>query len=60
MTGTVGIGIIPTGFGIEVELHIYILGLPREKAQDLVEKAHIVYPYSNATRGNIDARLWLV
>lgn len=57
VTGTVGIGAIPTGFGIEVELHIAVPGLPREKAQELVDKAHIVCPYSNATRNNIDVRL---
>ena len=60
ITGTVGIGAIPTGFGIEVELQINVPDLPREQAQSLVEKAHIVCPYSNATRNNIDVRLSLV
>jgi Ohr subfamily peroxiredoxin len=60
VTGTVGIGPIPTGFGIEAELQISIPGLEREKAQALVDKAHIVCPYSNATRNNIDVRLTLV
>ena len=60
VTGTVGIGAIPSGFGIEVELRIAIPGLPSDKAQDLVDKAHIVCPYSNATRNNIDVRLSLV
>ena len=55
--GSVGIGQIPTGFGIEVELKISVPGLPREQAQALVQKAHIVCPYSNATRGNIDVKL---
>jgi osmotically inducible protein OsmC len=55
--GSVGIGQIPTGFGIEVELKISVPGLPREQVQTLVEKAHIVCPYSNATRGNIDVKL---
>jgi organic hydroperoxide reductase OsmC/OhrA len=31
--------------------------MPREQAEDLVQKAHIVCPYSNATRGNIDVTL---
>ena len=57
--GTVGIGPIPTGFGIEVELRISLPGVDREVAQALIEKAHIVCPYSNATRGNIDVRLVL-
>lgn len=60
VTGKVGIGAIPTGFGIEVELQIDIPGLPYEQALELVEKAHIVCPYSNATRNNIDVRLRLV
>ena len=55
--GSVGIGPIPTGFGIEVELKINVPGLPREQVQALVQKAHIVCPYSNATRGNIDVKL---
>ena len=55
--GTVGIGQIPTGFGIEVELKIHVPGLPREEVEALVQKAHIVCPYSNATRGNIDLNL---
>lgn len=59
ITGHVGIGQIPTGFGIEVELVISLPGLAREVAEDLVQKAHVVCPYSNATRGNIDVTLTL-
>ena len=55
--GNVGIGPIPTGFGIEVELQIAIPGLPRAQAEALVQQAHIACPYSNATRGNIDVTL---
>ena len=55
--GTVGIGAIPTGFGIEAELRVSLPGMPRHDAEALIEKAHIVCPYSNATRGNIDVRL---
>lgn len=58
--GSVGIGAIPTGFGIEVELRISLPGLARETAERIVEAAHIVCPYSNATRGNIDVTLTLV
>ena len=50
--GLVGIGQIPQGFGIEVELRISIPGLPRDQAQALVDKAHQVCPYSNATRNS--------
>lgn len=58
--GIVGIGAIPDGFGIEVELKISLPGMEREAAETLVEKAHKVCPYSNATRGNIDVVLTLV
>jgi Ohr subfamily peroxiredoxin len=58
--GSVGIGAIANGFGIEVELKISLPGMPRETSQALVDKAHIVCPYSNATRNNIDVRLTLV
>jgi osmotically inducible protein OsmC len=60
VTGNVGIGPIPNGFGIEVELQISTPGLSAADAQTLVDRAHIVCPYSNATRGNIDVRLTLV
>ena len=58
--GSVGIGAIPNGFGIEVELKIALPGLDRTVAQALIERAHIVCPYSNATRGNIDVSLVLL
>ena len=58
--GNVGIGAIPTGFGIEVELKISLPGMDKAAAQALIEKAHIVCPYSNATRGNIDVTLTLI
>ncbi|MEK0362429.1 MULTISPECIES: organic hydroperoxide resistance protein [unclassified Pseudomonas] len=57
VTGKVGIGQIPTGFGIEAELTISAPGIDREVLQALVDQAHIVCPYSNATRGNIDVTL---
>jgi Ohr subfamily peroxiredoxin len=54
---TVGIGPIPAGFGIEVDLKVSLPGMARDAAEALVAKAHQVCPYSNATRGNIDVRL---
>lgn len=57
---TIGIGAIPNGFGIEAELRVSLPGLPRREAEALVEKAHVVCPYSNATRGNIDVRLMVL
>jgi len=56
----VGIGPIPTGFGIQATLNISLPGMDREAAQKLVQAAHQVCPYSNATRGNIDVTLNLV
>jgi Ohr subfamily peroxiredoxin len=56
-TADVGIGPIATGFGIQVALKISIPGMDAAKAQELVNAAHIVCPYSNATRGNIDVKL---
>ena len=58
--GIVGIGQIPNGFGIEVELKISLPGMDRAAAEALVAAAHVVCPYSNATRGNIDVTLTLV
>lgn len=60
ITGSVGIGPIPTGFCIAVELKISLPGMERAAAEALVEKAHQVCPYSNATRGNIEVILTLV
>ena len=48
------------GFGLDVELDVSLPGVPREQAQELVEKAHQVCPYSNATRNNVPVRLKVV
>jgi Ohr subfamily peroxiredoxin len=53
----VGIGQIPAGFGIQVAMTITIPGMERAAAEKLVQAAHGVCPYSNATRGNIDVTL---
>ena len=55
----VDLGSIPNAYGIAVRLAIRLPGLEREKAQQLVDAAHQVCPYSNATRGNIDVTLTL-
>ncbi|MCQ4258467.1 organic hydroperoxide resistance protein [Stutzerimonas stutzeri] len=57
VTGKVGIGQIPGGFGLEVELNVSLPGLEQTAAEQLTEAAHKVCPYSNATRGNIEVRL---
>ncbi|MDD2056018.1 organic hydroperoxide resistance protein [Pseudomonas sp. GD03860] len=53
----VGIGQIPGGFGLDIDLHVNLPGLDQADAQALVDAAHQVCPYSNATRGNVDVRL---
>ena len=55
--GEVGIGEIPGGFGIEVELKISLPGMDDAQAEQLISEAHKVCPYSNATRGNVDVTL---
>ena len=57
ITSDVGIGPIPAGFGIQVAMTITIPGWEKAAAEKIVEAAHKVCPYSNATRGNIDVTL---
>jgi peroxiredoxin, Ohr subfamily len=60
-TVTAQVGIGPRddgeGFGIEVTLTIKVPGLEKSEVQKLVDQAHIVCPYSHATRGNIPVTL---
>jgi osmotically inducible protein OsmC len=61
VTAEVGIG--PNdkgGFGLAAELKVSMPGVDREAAQSVVDRAHQVCPYSNATRGNIDVKVSLV
>ena len=60
VSGSVDIGALPHGFGIAVELKIALPGLDAETARTIVDRAHVVCPYSNATRGNVDVTLTLV
>lgn len=58
VTAKVSIGQIDNGgFGLAVELHANIPGVTIDQAQELIEKAHQICPYSNATRGNIEVNL---
>ncbi|GGO94310.1 organic hydroperoxide resistance protein [Stakelama pacifica] len=61
ITATVGIG--PNdkgeGYGLAVALTADFPGIERDEAQAIVDAAHAVCPYSNATRGNIDVTLSL-
>lgn len=54
----VGIGQTAGGaFGLDIDITITVEGLSVDDAKRLIEKAHEVCPYSNATRGNVEVRL---
>jgi Ohr subfamily peroxiredoxin len=53
ITAQVSIGPAGAGYGLAVELVAHIPELPKEQAEALLQAAHEVCPYSNATRGNI-------
>ena len=55
----VDLGPTSHGYGVAVRMAISLPGLDREKAQALIDAAHQVCPYSNATRGNIPVTLTL-
>ena len=57
ITAEVGIGQIEGGFGLDIDLRISLPCLEQGAAQALVDAAHKVCPYSNATRGNVEVRL---
>ena len=58
VTAHVSIGSIDNGgFGLAVELAANVPGVSIEEANRLVERAHQVCPYSNATRNNIEVKL---
>jgi osmotically inducible protein OsmC len=60
VTATVGVGPrFEGGFGLDIELKVAAPGLSTEEAQTLIEAAHQVCPYSNATRNNVPVRLGL-
>lgn len=60
INSSVGIGAIPGGFGIEVTLEIHLPGIDQAAAEDLIQAANLVCPYSNATRNNIEVQLKIV
>ena len=55
----VDLGPITGGYGIAVRMTVHMPGMDRAAAQALVDAAHKVCPYSNATRGNIDVNITL-
>ena len=61
VTAEVGVGPNDTGgFALDVELRVSLPGLDPAEAQKLVDTAHQVCPYSNATRNNVPVRVTLV
>jgi Ohr subfamily peroxiredoxin len=61
VSASVGIGPLETGgFGLAVELDVHAPNLDHDTALALVERAHEVCPYSNATRGNIEVTLSVI
>jgi osmotically inducible protein OsmC len=58
VTAEVGIGVDDAGaFGLRVTLSVELGGVDQATADGLVEAAHQVCPYSNATRGNVPVTL---
>ena len=56
----VDLGPVGAAYGIAARLNISLPGMDRTAAQQLIDTAHKVCPYSNATRGNIDVQIKLV
>ncbi len=56
----VDLGPIPNAYGIAARLNVSLPGMDRAQAQALLDAAHKVCPYSNATRGNVDVGINLV
>jgi Ohr subfamily peroxiredoxin len=58
---TVGLGMHDTGaFNLALEIDVHLPNASQDDAQRLVERAHEVCPYSNATRGNVEVKLGVV
>ena len=58
VNAVVNLSSTPEGpFKLDVTLEVETTGLSQAEAEKLVEEAHKVCPYSNATRGNIDVKL---
>ena len=55
----VDLGPTALGYGIAVRLNVSLPGMERAAAQQLVDAAHQVCPYSNATRNNVDVQIKL-
>ncbi|WP_035981065.1 organic hydroperoxide resistance protein [Bradyrhizobium sp. STM 3843] len=60
VTANVGMGPIPLGYALAVELKVDLPGVEKSVAEEIVAGAHERCPYSNATRGNIDVKLTVI
>jgi lipoyl-dependent peroxiredoxin len=56
----VDLGMTHANFGLAARLNVSLPGMERQAAQELVDAAHEVCPYSRATRGNVDVALKVV
>lgn len=58
---TVGLGMLDGGaFNLALEIDVHVPNATADRAQALVERAHEVCPYSNATRGNVEVTLGVI
>ena len=58
---TAGLGMLEGGaFNLALEIDVHVPNATADEAQTLVERAHEVCPYSNATRGNVEVRLGVI
>ncbi len=56
----VDLGTVHGAYGLAARLNVSLPGMERQAAQALVDAAHQLCPYSNATRGNIDVAIHVV
>lgn len=60
VTAVVTIGKDDTSFALSVELKVHMVGISPEKARLILDDAHLICPYSKATRGNVPVVLTLI
>jgi osmotically inducible protein OsmC len=56
----INLGMTRGNFGLAARLNVSLPGMERQAAQELVDAAHEMCPYSRATRGNVDVALKVV
>lgn len=60
VSASVSIGQQGDGYGLAVELDVYLPGVEAARREEVADAAHHVCPYSNATRGNIEVTITIV